>query len=469
MKAKNLNLTLEWDTIRNIPSFVKINAEFPSYNIKVYSENEIIYEINELRNYIPIYEIEYKIINNSKKPKLISGYSKNKVSSQYIFNFEHNYSHFAKKYKKIGFYKNLNFQVDYNNDGKGDFEIEASYEEVENLNKDLLFSKIYRSSDYLNIKLLINKEYLIEKEIHSFLIFSTALNKYIGEQQLNNLFTENIKEKWLDVNEKTALLTIPFIESDIVETTEDLKIKIVPLNKLQSDMYLFFKDKYFQDEIMNFYLEFFPQQIFNIGKIHKQFINNETVLFYQNYLYLFNNQSFESNVYRNEQNINNIVFKDYYPSLNKDRDNKTINLKSRVNTETIDNNYNLEDAILGYYQPDLLSYTDIKIDLNYLESSNIAKTSIINIEEVNGICSLYIEFITSFHNNEKFYIENSSNLKFERKYKSYINAQDDGYITFLFKYSYPISDVNSLLTDNQLKSQVILDKDLINFSAKIIL
>lgn len=270
MKIKNLNITLEWNTIRNIPSFVEVNAEFPSYNIKAISNNEIIYQVNNLKEYIPIHELEYKIINNSKKPKLISGYSKNKVSSKYIFDFSHNYTHFSQKYNKIGYHKNVIFEVDYNNDGKGDFQIEAQYDEIEGIDKDMLFSKIYRSSDYINVKLLIHKKYFMEKEIYSFLISGTInnpLNNEIIDYPLNNLFTENVVQKWLDVNQETALLTIPFIESDLVEISNNLKIKIIPLNKLQSDMYLFFKDKYFQDEIVNFYTEFFPQQILDIGEI----------------------------------------------------------------------------------------------------------------------------------------------------------------------------------------------------------
>ena len=177
MKIKNLNMTLEWNTIRSIPSFVEIDAPFPSYNIKIISNNETIHQINDLKYYIPVHEIEYKIINNSKKPKLISGYSKNKVSSEYVFDFLHNYSHFYQKFHKIGYHKNIIFQVDYNNDGKGDFQIEGEYNEIENLDKKLLFSKIYRSIDYLSAKLLIHKKYFIEKEIYSFLISGTFVGK----------------------------------------------------------------------------------------------------------------------------------------------------------------------------------------------------------------------------------------------------------------------------------------------------
>ena len=44
----------------------------------------------------------------------------------------------------------------------------------------------------------------------------------VKNKTLTNLFTERVEEKWLDVNDSTALLTIPFIESDIVEISENL-------------------------------------------------------------------------------------------------------------------------------------------------------------------------------------------------------------------------------------------------------
>ena len=60
------------------------------------------------------------------------------------------------------------------------------------------------------------------------------------------------------------------------------------------------------------YEEYFPNQTFNIGKIYKQSINNETVIFYQNYLYLFNNQSLNSNSLTSDLSINDIVFNSYF-------------------------------------------------------------------------------------------------------------------------------------------------------------
>jgi hypothetical protein len=91
------------------------------------------------------------------------------------------------------------------------------------------------------------------------------------------------------------------------------------------------------------------------------------------------------------------------------------------------------------------------------------------INEENNICDLYIEFITNFYNNEKFYIETSSDLKFYEKYYSKIDNKD--YITFLFKYSYDLIDLNNYLINhpNENRSQIISGKSILNFTGKIIL
>ena len=319
-------------------------------------------------------------------------------------------------------------------------------------------------------RLLINKEYFNQKNIHSLLILSEASNKVLKNKQLNNLFIENIKEKWLDVNESTTLLTVPFIETDIVEISENLNIKVIPLNYFQSELYNFLKIRESQEDINNLYEEYFPNQTFNIGKIYKQSINNETVIFYQNYLYLFNNQSLNSNSLTSDLSINDIVFNSYFPLLNKDQANKTICLSNDLNTDDVlDNNYNLQKGYLGFYGRDLNSYEDVAIDLDYLQSQGVLQAKIIEIEENTDTCNIYIEYITTFYNNEKFYIETSNNLKYSEKYKTNIDGKD--YITLLFKYSYELQSLNEYLSENSSinKSQIISDKDLINFSAKLIL
>ena len=471
MKVKNLNLTLEWETIRNIPNFVEINHEFPSFNIKVKNENDnTIYQELNLKNYEAIIELQCDYHEFAQKPKYHTEILKNRAKNIFKYDFENNYLKYKELNNKLGFYKKLIFEVNYNNDGKGNFQEEAEYSEIENLNKNLLFNKIYRSSDYITVKLLINKEYFKQQEIYSLLILSEVSNKLVKNKKLTNLFTEKVEQKWLDVNDSTALLTIPFIESDIVEISENLNIKVIPLNYFQSELYNFLRSRESQENINNFYQEYFGNQTFNIGKIYKQSVNNETVIFYQNYLYLFNNQSLISNSLTSNISINDIVFNSYFPLLNKDQANKTICLSNDLNTDDVlDNNYNLQKGYLGFYGKDLTSYEDVAIDLDYLQGQGVLQAKIIEIEENNDTCNIYIEFITTFYNNEKFYIETSNNLKYSEKYKTNIDGKD--YTTLLFKYSYDLQNLNEYLNENPSinKSQIISDKDLINFSAKLIL
>ena len=471
MKVKNLNLTLEWQTIRNIPDFLKIDTHFPTYNVKVKNENDyLIHQNLNLNNHEFIMESNLQYEDFMLKPKLSVEISKNKTKNIFKYNFENNYLKYKELNNKLGFFKKIKFEVDYNNDGKGDFELKAEYAEIENLDKNILFNKIYRSSDYISVKLLVNKEYFKQEEIYSLLVLSEVSNKLVKNKTLTNLFTERVEEKWLDVNDSTALLTIPFIESDIVEISENLNIKIIPLNYLQSELYNFLRPRESQEDINNLYEEYFPNQTFNIGKIYKQSVNNETVVFYQNYLYLFNNQSLNSNSLNSNVSINDLVFNSYFPLLNKDQVNKTICLSNDLNTDDVlDNNYNLQKGYLGFYGKDLTSYEDVAIDLDYLQNQEVLQAKIIEIEENSDTCNIYIEFITTFYNNEKFYIETSNNLKYTEKYKTNIDGRD--YTTLLFKYSYDLQNLNEYLNENPSinKSQIISDKDLINFSAKLIL
>ena len=471
MKINNLNLTFEWDTLRKIPNYVQVFDEFPSYNIAVKDKDgNIIKKYFNIKNNEPFLERKFKKINGIPKIKYFVDLSKNQIKSSFKYNFESNYNKFKELNNKLGFFKELLFSIDYNNDDKEDFNVNVEYENIDDLNKNILFNKIYRSSDYVSVKLLINKEYFNQKNIHSFLILSEVSNKILKNKKLNNLFIENVKDKWLDVNELTTLLTVPFIETDIVEISENLNIKIIPLNYFQSELYNFLKEKESQEDINNLYEEYFSNQTFNIGKIYKQSVNNETVIFYQNYLYLFNNQSLNSNSLSLDLSINDMVFNSYFPLLNKDQTNKTICLSNDLNTDDVlDNNYNLQKGYLGFYGRDSSSYEDVAIDLDYLQSQGVLQAKITEIEENNDTCNIYIEYITTFYNNEKFYIETSNNLKYSEKYKTNIDGKD--YITLLFKYSYDLQNLNEFLNENPSinKSQIISDKDLINFSAKLIL
>jgi hypothetical protein len=471
MKINNLNLTLEWKATRLIPDAVNIIKDFASYNLKIRNENGLMLEEHlNLNSYEKETEIIAKKIGMTPKIKYRINLSQNKIKSKYIYNFENNYQKFKEINNKLGFYKKLLFEVEFNNSYANNSIVEAEYMDLPDLDKNSLFNKIYRSNDYLNIKLMINKEYFNAQNINSFLILSTASNKILKNKILKNLFIENVEEKWLDMNQENMLLTVPFIESDIAEVSENINLKIIPLNFFQKEMYKFLQTKESEEDINNLYQEYFPNQCFNIGKVYKQNVNNETVAFYQNYIYLFNKDSIQTNALRVDLNINDIVFNTYLPLLNKDQTNKTICLSDDLNTDDVlDNTYNVQKDYLGYYSKNLTDYEDVAIDVDYLQNQGVKSVKILEIEELSDTCNIYIEFITSFYSNEKFYIETSNNLKFHEKYKTTIDDQE--HITLLFKYSYDLNSLNEFLSENSNinKNQIISEKDLINFSAKLIL
>ena len=229
MKFKNLDITLEWTTISNLTNSLDFDSDktLPSYNLSIEDDNGnmLIKKVN-LRDYFSFVERYYAPIDPDYciKPKLIVGVSKNAKKSIFKYHFDQNYLNYKEKQGKIGFSKKIFINVDYNNDGKADFTEEIEYAELEDLNKTLLFNKIYRSSDYVSLKFLINKTYFEEKEIYSFLIFSRVSNKFIKNKEITPLFVENIQDKWLDMNKNNVLLTVPFIDTDIVEISENLNI-----------------------------------------------------------------------------------------------------------------------------------------------------------------------------------------------------------------------------------------------------
>jgi len=225
----------------------------------------------------------------------------------------------------------LNFNVAYDNQDKQHFNLDVEYEMLEDIDKNILFNKIYRSDDFLSIKILSNKEYVESKGIYSYLILSTLSNHVEKNLQLKNLFIENVASKWLDNNNFTTLLTVPFIESNIVEISENINIKILPLKKWQSEMYKFLKDREKEEDINAFLTENFEKQIINIGKIYKQSINYETLIFFQNYLYLFNEESLSSSIHKIQ--VGDVNFENYYPILNKnlkDKDKAKFDVKEKT-------------------------------------------------------------------------------------------------------------------------------------------
>jgi len=468
MKNNNINIKLEWKTILNSLGTLSKSSIPPSFSVTLKDKDLIIDRFLNLNNHMIANYKTFSSENNSKKLKYNRSEDKNQVNSSFDYPFENNFNKYKENNKKIGFYKHINFSVLYDNQDKQHFNLDVEYEMLEDIDKNILFNRIYRSDDFLSIKMLSNKEYAESKGIYSYLILSTLSNHVEKNLQLKNLFIENVASKWLDNNNFTTLLTVPFIESNIVEISENINIKILPLKKWQSEMYKFLKDREKEEDINTFLRENFEKQIINIGKIYKQSINYETLVFFQNYLYLFNEESLSSSI--DKIQIGDVNFENYYPILNKDLKNKMICLSEDINSDdVIDNSYNIEKDHLGYYNQSQTKYVDINMDLDYFQSRNIKDVKILEIKENETECFLYIEFITNFFEKEKFYVESSANLKYIEKYKTLSNDRE--YITFLFEYKYPLEKLKNFLSLNQnlQKNQILSEKDLINFSAKFII
>lgn len=468
MKNNNINIKLEWKTILNSLGTLSKSSIPPSFSVTLKDKDLIIDRFLNLNNHMIANDKTFSSENNSKKLKYNRSEDKNQVNSSFDYPFENNFNKYKENNKKIGFYKHINFSVLYDNQDKQHFNLDVEYEMLEDIDKNILFNRIYRSDDFLSIKMLSNKEYAESKGIYSYLILSTLSNHVEKNLQLKNLFIENVASKWLDNNNFTTLLTVPFIESNIVEISENINIKILPLKKWQSEMYKFLKDREKEEDINTFLTENFEKQIINIGKIYKQSINYETLVFFQNYLYLFNEESLSSSI--DKIQIGDVNFENYYPILNKDLKNKMICLSEDINSDdVIDNSYNIEKDYLGYYNQSQTKHVDINMDLDYFQSRNIKDVKILEIKENETECFLYIEFITNFFEKEKFYVESSANLKYIEKYKTLSNDRE--YITFLFEYKYPLEKLKNFLSLNQnlQKNQILFEKDLINFSAKFII
>ena len=344
MKINNLDFSIEWFSSRILPDSVEIESNFPSYNINIKDEeNNLIEQINNINDFEKIMQVTGRKVNlKTPKIKFRIDFEKNKVKNTFKYIFERNFNKYKEINNKIGFYKKFQFAINYNNynnDNNTDLTklVDLEYMDIVDLDKNLLFNKVYRGSDYLSIKLIINKTYFDSKEIKSFLILSNASNKFVKEKKLKNLFVENIKENWLDVNTETASLTVPFIESEIVELSENVNIKILPLTFAQAEIYKFLKNSVSEEEINALYEEYYPNQSLNIGKIYRQTSNASTAAFYQNYIYLFNKESIETNCLQTDLNINDMVFNKYFPLLNKDQSNKTLCLSDDLNTDDVVN------------------------------------------------------------------------------------------------------------------------------------
>jgi len=224
-----------------------------------------------------------------------------------------------------------------------------------------------------------------------------------------------------------------------------------------------------EEIVLNIVLENFNQQAFDIIDVPSE--EQQYKVYYQNLIYLFNNESYSNISWPNDFTlINGIRYKKYFP-LAKDSSNNETYLINRVivpesSAVSLINDENLSTDLIGYKFKDLngdINYNDISSDLTYQKNINIKSIEIKTVIEENGQTSMYIEAVTDFTNTSNFKILNiSNNLSFIERYFTNISGQN--YVTLLFKLNYIY--VNDTFTDIS-KNQLLFNKEFISFDLDI--
>lgn len=394
------------------------------------------------------------------------------ISQNYIYTIEENYNDFLRIKNKKGFFKNLSFDIKYDN-FPFEQKIEVQYDAFKINNFNSIFLNIYKNSDDLSLKFKINKKEYAESKLNGLYILPFDIKT---NQKLKSIYINNIHDKWLDTSEEIKILSLPFNDNSITESSF-LKLKIFYFNESQGQILDFFREKMNETEFEDFLIEYFTDQYYNADMIYKENLINQTIAYFQAPLYLFNENSLSAISWPDEEvDIFGCYFKNYFPKSNKDLSNFTFSLGKLINViDSTANDYrsseNIPANLLGFFiknDNNDLQYKDINYDLPYFKFSNIKNASIVKIEKENSITKIYLEFITLFPDYNSIYLENiSQNLFFLQKYYKSIN--DTNYATFLFCYEYDNNITQQYLSNNsEDENRIIQDTKLINFSLKLL-
>jgi hypothetical protein len=490
MKLNFKDININWNVYPNIPSFLENNFDLMSnvtFNVKILDENLIL--INE-KNNIPSAKIDkaesYNLFYNIKnlpfahaepipmellfsnpKRTLESDYFNQNIKQiivqNFIYLFEENANDYYLKYQKNGFFKKLNFFVDYNtSDARQNINVEYKTINMQETPMGDIFTKIFKSEDNIALKFKINFEEFKKTDITSLFIIPYA-HEGESKTQLKEMYISNIQNKWLNNSDNTKLLTIPF-EDNFSVIQDILSLEIIPLNNVQTEIIEFFKSKLSRSDLLDLIKEFFIDQLYKTNLIYGESLLNKIAGFYQGYLYLFNNESWSSISWpQTEQSLLGIKYAKYFPLALKDNIETTSSEKEmQIESSVLEIHENdIQDNLLGYKIDN--SFKDVKDDGIYFKSNNIRSVSILNIEELENKTKIYLEFVTNFDLLSNVYIDSISNgLSFIQKY--YKNINDQNYATLLFCYEYNNDSINN---DSETKSHTIQGKKLINFNIRL--
>jgi len=478
------NIKLTWTNSIKISQFLKLedNADYDSlikpYTIQILNENEeILIEYNNFKDGTKNTSLIHVAI---QKPAILrrayifantrKQYSKvlDTMTYSFEFPFEENVKSYIEKNNKLGYFKNLKIKViSEDNDTSNDVLINVTYKEIDINDVSSIFVKIFRNIENTGIKLKFNKQEFLNSNIESILIQPLDSN---SKEKFKYIFVDKIKEKWLSIIENESSISIPFPNNYIIKNDSQFDIKVYYLNKAQSNMLSSFKNFNDNEEIvLNIVLENFNQQAFDIIDVPSE--EQQYKVYYQNLIYLFNNESYSNISWPNDFTlINGIRYKKYFP-LAKDSSNNQTYLINRVivpesSAVSLINDENLSTDLIGYKFKDLngdINYNDISSDLTYQKNINIKSIEIKTVIEENGQTSMYIEAVTDFTNTSNFKILNiSNNLSFIERYFTNISGQN--YVTLLFKLNYIY--VNDTFTDIS-KNQLLFNKEFISFDLDI--
>lgn len=468
------DIVVLWESERALSSDIlseSMHRNFPSFNVEISDENSDIINIyenipssNELGSIcLASQEAKEKIINrnpgiiwanNRKKMELFS--NKNIIRNNFTFSIEENCKFFKEKKGVVGFYDKLFIRITHNDSFRISYNCFVAYDK--SFNKDLLsqsISKVYRSSDNLSLKIKFNPEIFNSLNINSFIILGKAINN-TSQVDLSSIFVEDVQSKWLDTVDGTKILTLPFIENEILEEYQNLNIEIYPLLAFEATVVKNIKDN---EDVKSFIKNYSINKL-TYNNLYKSGSILEIINF-QGYAYLFNKDSFQELAWPNSETfIDNINYYKYFPrsktydNLNAICLNTPIDIPSSI-LEISEKNLN---ESLGYYDLEQSKFNDILLDLPYFKSLNVSHASIVDIEEKNDQCIMYIQFKTTLINQEDITLNNiSSNLSYIRKF--YENINDINYLCLLFSIKYPKFE-----KENLNNKQIINEKTMINFS-----
>ena len=472
--AKNLDLKLSWELSSALPALYANDLiptkYFPNFNVDIYDGQSLLQSFKNIdsKKEIEKYAIPNEILYPPKESiegtrthaKLKSEKNIQKVLENYFeYSFLSNYKKYKQIKNKIGFFNNLKFNITFNSKEPSYLNFEIEYPKLNTLKIDSIFNKIYRSSDYYSIKFLINTENWNESQAYSLLIFPSYKNT-----KLNKILIEDVSSLWLNSIDALKLLTVPLVETGLVENLNSLDLKIYVLNKIQSDLYKFLGDFEYPEDIESFFSTTYSDQIINISLDQ----NGTKDGFFQGSLYLFNDENFNTLSWpKDEVSINNLNYKNYFP-ISSYNNKDTILIESQPiinNVLSVFNSESIESNQVGLYYDN--TYESCAQDIPFFNFSNLSSLEIVEVKSSNDNVQIFLEATTNIENIENIYIESSFNLILQNKYLKNINGKFHTVILFLYEYS-KLDLTNKALENNLQLDQTIYKKAPITFSWKII-